>query len=150
MVRTKPRKDVPITIRIPKRIFDFYEAYAAKFGITKKSILENKALEKFDQINQKKKLTLFHLDLSIDELKKKVSEDKIREATRGDEKFVIFVDPYIDEFVKRLSYTMLLKPTDIYRLLLLEFYGEHRNELSEEDLELTRSAKVERIKEVLE
>ena len=145
----KERKEVPITIRISRKLFDFYEAYSAKYGVTKKSVLENKIVEKFEQIKNNDFLNLFSVGLTIEELKKNVSREDVKKATKGDEKFVIFVDPYLDEFVQRLSYTLMLKPTDIYRLLLTEFYAENRHRLSEEDLKETRESKAEMIRQEL-
>ena len=146
----RKRKEVPITIRISRRLFDFYEAYSAKYGVTKKSVLENKIIEKFEQIKTQGFLNLFSVGLSIEELKKKVSREDVKKATKGDEKFVIFIDPCLDEFVQRLSYTLMLKPTDIYRLLLTEFYAENRHKLSEEDLKDTRTSIAEEIRKILE
>ena len=145
----KERKDVPITLRVSRKIYDFFEAYCKKFGSSKRGIIENKIEEKFEQIENKGKLVLFAGKIDFEEIRRKVSRKTVKEVTKGDEKFVIFVDPTLDETVARICYVTGLKMTDFYRLLLIEFYFEHRNDLTEEDLKNTRSAKIEKIRKKL-
>lgn len=120
-----------VTLRLPGALSEFLDAYAKFTGKSKRAILEEKILDKVRDIFSTGRTYFLPVEMTKKELSKlsKTPEEKVKKDTNGKDKVVIFIDRALHQIVCGMAEKTLVKPNEIYKLLIAELYLEHKDEI---------------------
>lgn len=126
-------QEFAVTLRLPGTLFEFLDAYSKFSGRSKRSLLENKILDKAREALSRGKTSFLSIEITKEELSKlaKLPEEKVKEETNGRDKVVIFIDRALHQIVCAFAYKSKVKPNEIYKSLIAELYMEHKDELEQ-------------------
>lgn len=129
---------VEVSIRLPEELINFLEAYSQKFGVPKVGILKWKILEKAQEMLKKNRLRLVDVEMSVEELSEGLKEGDPKAKGKGKDKITVFLEKPLHRFVEGIAGAMCLKPSEVYKMLIAEFYHENRDKVSKEDVPYRR------------